>query len=105
MRPETCTRRIQFCCGHRVHRHEGKCANLHGHNYVLFVTAQGSLDSVGRVIDFSVLKERIGGWIDQNWDHGFVLGVEDQHARICVEGMGGQKLHLTPLQPNSRTNG
>ena len=52
----TCTRRIQFCAGHRVMGHEGKCRNLHGHNYVVFVTAQADeLDSVGRVIDFSVL--------------------------------------------------
>lgn len=75
----TCTRRIQFCAGHRVVGHEGMCANLHGHNYVAFITAQApNLDNVGRVIDFSVLKEKIGGWIDANWDHGFVLFQDDQ---------------------------
>lgn len=36
----TCTRRLQFCAGHRVLGHEGKCARPHGHNYTLFVTAK-----------------------------------------------------------------
>ncbi len=36
----TATRRVQFCAGHRVHRHESKCRNLHGHNYVAFFTAE-----------------------------------------------------------------
>ena len=70
----TCTRRVQFCAGHRVYRHESKCANVHGHNYVaLFEARAAALDAVGRVIDFSVLKERIGGWIDRMWDHGFLV--------------------------------
>jgi 6-pyruvoyltetrahydropterin/6-carboxytetrahydropterin synthase len=75
----TATRRIQFAAGHRVHGHESKCANAHGHNYVAWFEAEGSLDAVGRVIDFSVLKEKIGGWIDANWDHGFIVyGGDDQ---------------------------
>jgi len=36
-----------------------------------------ALDSVGRVIDFSVLKDRIGGWIDKWWDHTMILGIND----------------------------
>lgn len=75
---QTCTRRLQFCAGHRVYGHENKCANLHGHNYVVLLTARGdSLDKIGRVIDFSVLKERFGKWIDDNWDHGFLFWEND----------------------------
>jgi len=78
------TRRIQFCCGHRVVGHEGKCQNLHGHNYVLYVYARPKkdLDDVGRVIDFSVIKEKVGGWIDDNWDHGFVYFLEDEDPSV-----------------------
>lgn len=79
MTTATATRRIQFCAGHRLMNHEGKCANLHGHNYVAFFTAEcEALDGVGRVIDFSVLKERLGGWIEENWDHGFIAHQADQ---------------------------
>ena len=74
----TCSRQLTFCAGHRVKGHENKCANVHGHNYRLIVTAHApDLDAIGRVIDFSVLKERIGGWIEQEWDHTMILGMDD----------------------------
>jgi 6-pyruvoyltetrahydropterin/6-carboxytetrahydropterin synthase len=34
-------------------------------------------DEIGRVIDFSVLKDRIGGWIDEHWDHAMLWYMED----------------------------
>lgn len=74
----TCTRMIHFCSGHRVLNHESKCATPHGHNYCAHIVAEAqSLDSIGRIIDFSVLKEKIGGWIDENWDHNFLVFEQD----------------------------
>lgn len=71
-------RKIHFCSGHRVLNHESKCANAHGHNYTLWIHAEANeLDSIGRVIDFSVLKEKAGGWIDKNWDHTFLINEAD----------------------------
>ena len=101
MRP-TCTRRIQFCSGHRVQGHENKCRNMHGHNYVVFFEAEADdLDNLGRVIDFSVLKERIGGWIDDNWDHGFVVGEEDTEVRELLSQMPDQKVYVMPMNPTA----
>lgn len=98
----TATRRIQFCAGHRVAGHENKCRNLHGHNYVVFFEAEADqLDDLGRVIDFSVLKHKLGGWIDVNWDHGFILGEEDSRARAVIGGMAGQKQYVMPLNPTA----
>ena len=82
----TCTRRLTFCAGHRVAGHEGKCRFLHGHNYVVYIEARAEpgfegLDGIGRVIDFSVLKERFGTWIDQNWDHKFLAWAGDDELR------------------------
>lgn len=75
----TCTRKIHFCAGHRVMNHESKCATVHGHNYYVHLVAQAEqLDNLGRVIDFSVLKEKIGGWIDQHWDHTFLVCDKDK---------------------------
>jgi len=97
-----CTRRIQFCAGHRVHRHESKCANLHGHNYVAFFHATAPrLDSVGRVIDFSVLKERLGSWVDTEWDHGFILYRDDAEAAAAVRLVAGQKLYFMDENPTA----
>ena len=99
----TCTRRIQFCAGHRVMGHENKCAHLHGHNYVAFIEAQGDLDNIGRVIDFGVLKERVGGWIEEYWDHGFILSVDDEAVRRALDLLKDppQKLYLLFSNPTA----
>lgn len=74
-----CSRKIHFCAGHRVFKHESKCSNPHGHNYVMWVYAEAdSLDPLGRVIDFSVLKDKVGGWVDAFWDHTFLVNINDK---------------------------
>lgn len=67
--------------------HESKCATLHGHNGVVFLRATpiNALDSLGRVIDFSVLKEKIGSWIEEHWDHTMILYKEDKETIALVE--------------------
>jgi len=74
----TITRRLEWDAAHRVLRHESKCRTLHGHRYraELVVTAP-ELNSLGMVIDFSVLKRVVGGWIDQHWDHSTLVNVDD----------------------------
>jgi 6-pyruvoyltetrahydropterin/6-carboxytetrahydropterin synthase len=74
----TANRYHDISCGHRVVGHEGKCRHLHGHNYrVHFVCAAEYLDSVGRVIDFSVIKEKLCMWLEDQWDHKMLLWRED----------------------------
>jgi 6-pyruvoyltetrahydropterin/6-carboxytetrahydropterin synthase len=72
------TREHEICAGHRVYGHEGACRNLHGHQYKfeLTVTAD-TLDSIGRVIDFSVIKTLLCEWLDKNWDHKMLLWNKD----------------------------
>lgn len=80
------TRRFEFDAAHRVYGHEGKCANLHGHRYVALVTVLAPrLDELGRVVDFSILKEVIGKWIDENWDHNILLNSEDPMGQVIWE--------------------
>jgi 6-pyruvoyltetrahydropterin/6-carboxytetrahydropterin synthase len=65
-------------CGHRVVGHEGKCRHLHGHNYRIHFTCQSvGLDTVGRVIDFSEIKNRLCLWLEQHWDHKFLVWEND----------------------------
>jgi len=72
------TRKIEFDAGHRLIGHESKCAHLHGHRYVAEITVEApGLDKVGRVVDFSVIKDKVGGWIDEHWDHNMLLNKED----------------------------
>ena len=82
----TCTRVIEWDMGHRVYRHESKCSHPHGHRYRAEITATApALDPQGRVIDFSVLKSEVGGWIDTNWDHGFMLFNEDPALAVMLK--------------------
>lgn len=72
------TKKLEFDAGHRVLGHESKCANLHGHRYVAAITVSSlGLDSISRVVDFSVVKQLVGGWIDENWDHNILLHEND----------------------------
>lgn len=78
----TATRFHDFSAGHRVYGHESKCAHLHGHNYrIHFTCGAPQLDEVGRVIDFGVMKEKLCMWLEENWDHKFLLWQEDPWAR------------------------
>jgi len=80
---------------------------LHGHNYVVFFHAQADhLDQIGRVIDFSVLKEKLGGWVDQNWDHGFVFCDKDEEVRQLFEGKMSEHKHFAmPVNPTAENMG
>lgn len=81
-------RKIEFDAGHRVANHESKCATLHGHRYVLELYARGkALDDIGRVIDFSVLKEIIGTWIDEYWDHTTLVWKKDVETLELLKKM------------------
>jgi 6-pyruvoyltetrahydropterin/6-carboxytetrahydropterin synthase len=77
----TITRRFQYAMGHTLYQHEGACAHLHGHNYVALIEASAdALDTVGRVIDFAVVKELVGGFIDREYDHRFLVNRADPRA-------------------------
>lgn len=99
----TCVRRIQFCSGHRVMNHESKCRNIHGHNYVVYFHAVApDLDSIGRVIDFSVLKDRLGSWVDHNWDHAFIVNHQDEELIRALGLVEHQKdIFIAPFNPTA----
>lgn len=97
-------RRFQFCAGHRVYQHESKCANPHGHNYVMratFVCNDGALDNLGRVIDFSVIKIILGDWIDQNWDHGFIYFDRDTDMKKALGLVPSWKVYRMDKNPTA----
>lgn len=82
----TICKRIEWDAAHRVLRHESKCATLHGHRYAAEIACSAdALDDLGRVIDFGVIKEVVGKWIDDNWDHNTLLNRDDlELIGICM---------------------
>ncbi len=98
----TCTRLLKFDAAHRVMLHESKCKMLHGHGYVVEATfAALSLDDVGRIIDFGVVKERLGGWIDAHWDHTAILYDKDAELGANIRQVTGQKIYFMPANPTA----
>ncbi len=72
------TRRLEWDAIHRIPGHEGPCAAWHGHRYAAEVTCVGEgLDDKGRIIDFGCIKEVLGGWLDDRWDHTAILMRDD----------------------------
>ena len=102
--PYEVIRSHEICAGHRVVGHESKCRHLHGHNYVFhfhvapmeLYKRKGlnpqpgaqenhfSLDTVGRVIDFSVVKSTLCEWLETNWDHRFLHWEKDELIRGVI---------------------
>ena len=67
-----------FDSGHRLLDYDGKCAFPHGHTYRAEVFLESdTLDSQDLVFDFTELKRRVKSWIDDNWDHCFLLNSRD----------------------------
>lgn len=96
----TATRYHDFSAGHRVHGHEGKCAHLHGHNYRVHFTVEGHLDALGRVIDFSAIKDRLCMWLEANWDHKMLIGEEDPMRRVLA-GADPEGVVIVPFNPTA----
>ncbi|MEL6106987.1 MAG: 6-carboxytetrahydropterin synthase [Planctomycetota bacterium] len=100
--PLTIMRRIKFCAGHRLFGHGGKCENFHGHNYVADFFVEGEeQDEVGRIIDFSELKRRVKGWIDEHWDHSFLIHEADENARTALAMVKPCRLFILPYNPTA----
>jgi 6-pyruvoyltetrahydropterin/6-carboxytetrahydropterin synthase len=81
----TCTRRIEWDAMHRIPRHESRCAAFHGHRYAAEITcAAEQLDDRGRVVDFGVIKARVGGWVDARWDHTALFMTGDPDPAVAA---------------------
>lgn len=53
--------RSHFCAAHQLRHYQGKCENLHGHNFIVEAEIEGRrLDSqTGILVDFKVLKKEL----------------------------------------------
>jgi 6-pyruvoyltetrahydropterin/6-carboxytetrahydropterin synthase len=70
-----------FSAAHRLRDYQGKCEQLHGHNYRVHVTARAdSPGKGGMVIDFGDLK-RAAGVVLERLDHTY-LNDSDPFDRI-----------------------
>lgn len=62
----------RFSSGHALRGYQGKCENVHGHNYRVRLTLAGpKLNEIGLLVDFTELKRVLRGII-AGIDHQFL---------------------------------
>ena len=61
-----------FEAAHRIENYPGKCARLHGHNWIVEAIVQGTeLNELGILIDFKILKSELNKILDE-LDHQYL---------------------------------
>ena len=88
---------LSFASGHRLLEHQGKCVHPHGHSYRAEIwMASEVLDSIGFVVDFTDVKDKVGGWIDEHWDHAFLVSGRDEEMLTALRGVKGSRVFVFP---------
>ena len=98
------TKQFSFEMAHALPAYEGKCHNIHGHSYKLFVTVEGTplqqqgASNDGMVLDFSAIKNIVQQHIVEPFDHALVLPRQDKNLSL---GGFAAKLIWVDFQPTT----
>lgn len=91
-----------FEAAHHVEGYPGKCARLHGHNWVVEAVVKGKeLDELGMLIDFKIMKKELADVLER-FDHRYLNELEpfaggvnptaENLARIIFEELAGREV-------------
>jgi len=101
------TKAFTFETAHALHGYDGKCKNIHGHSYKLFVTVKGipSEDQndvkLGMVMDFGDLKKIINKEVVDLFDHAILLNQNSPHNGLGEKLLAeGHHVVFTDYQPS-----
>lgn len=102
------TKHFDFESAHALYGYDGKCKNIHGHSYHLYVTVIGEpiTDAEnaknGMVMDFGDLKVIVKKEIVTKFDHAVVLNENSPHKELAnTINEYSHKVVLVPYQPTS----
>lgn len=96
----TIVKKIQFCYGHRLQGHPGKCAHPHGHNATAEIElASSELDELGMVCDFSDVTDALIDFVDGELDHRMILRADDPLV-AALRGVG-EDPYLMDVNPTA----
>ena len=100
------TKKFRFEAAHALYGYDGKCKNIHGHNYNLFVTIIGapvkddSNVKYGMVMDFGDLKKIVNSEIVDKFDHSVIFNKNSPHKELADELIkNDHKVILADYQP------
>ena len=98
------TKKFSFEMAHALEGHDGKCRNIHGHSYFLYVTiighpiANDESPKNGMVIDFADLKSIVNKEIISPLDHALMLYEKSEFINTIKEH-AYQKLVIKNYNP------
>jgi 6-pyruvoyltetrahydropterin/6-carboxytetrahydropterin synthase len=90
----TITRRFEFDAAHRLQGHAGKCRSVHGHRYIVEVEITGPTGNEGMILDFGEIKQILGDWISDQWDHAYIAEDGDPVA-VALSSLGMRLLVMS----------
>ena len=85
------TKEFRFEGAHALMGYDGRCRNLHGHSYILYVTVKGeplngtTSPKEGMVVDFKILKSIVNENIIDIFDHALILRKDAALAKEIAE--------------------
>lgn len=102
------TKIFTFETAHVLFNYDGKCKNMHGHSYKLYVTVKGKpIENIdhpknGMVLDFGDLKKIVQEEILQPWDHAVLVNAATPHLALGRQlEEQGHKVILCQYQPTA----
>ena len=86
---------LTFASGHRLLEHNGKCVFPHGHTYRVEIwVASEVLNDLGFVVDFTELKQKVNDWIEEYWDHAFLINSRDTELLNALRSVEGSRIFV-----------
>ena len=101
----TVSKIFTFETAHALWGYDGKCANIHGHSYILTVSISGPIiqdenhPKYGMIMDFGELKEIVKPEIVDVYDHCLLVRKGTPHEGYAAVETGFKKIWLTEFQP------
>ncbi len=94
-------KRIELESGHLLSKHPGNCQFPHGHTRsVELIFAADSLDSNDMVIDFKLIKEMLGDFLDR-FDHALCMNTDDANYELFRQSYGERIIPFEHQDPTS----
>ena len=100
------TKIFTFETAHVLYNYDGKCKNMHGHSYKLFVTVKGKpVNDInnpknGMVVDFGDIKSIVKSEIVDVWDHAVLINANSPHKELGEDLENkGHKVIYCSFQP------
>lgn len=100
------TKIFNFETAHLLYNYDGKCKNMHGHSYKLFVTVKGipindlKNHKNGMVLDFGDIKKIVKEEITEPWDHSVLVNALSPHKKLGMDlEKQGHKVIFCDFQP------